>query len=274
MKPAEAACCLLLITLQLGHTGSTVNPARAGESEELDALLKKFLEVKDEVVRREMKVILKALLRVFSHCKDQLITTTTIPTLITSPSATTASPTTTIPTPITSPSATTVSPTTTIPTLITSASATTASLTARQPANAETGNQHIQRHKKPPVMTGESASPDDNQGKEKSQESPKSDRKFLWIVLGVLAAIMLVTILILKSKVLICVRVHTKADVADYMEEKMYSKNDDIVLLGVTPGPEWEEECYFTAKGCDGPMSQCAQQGSPGCEVISPRSTY
>ncbi|XP_061102300.1 uncharacterized protein LOC133131144 isoform X3 [Conger conger] len=197
MKPAEAACCLLLITLQLGHTGSTVNPARAGESEELDALLKKFLEVKDEVVRREMKVILKALLRVFSHC------------------------------------------------------------------------------------TGESASPDDNQGKEKSQESPKSDRKFLWIVLGVLAAIMLVTILILKSKVLICVRVHTKADipfiftdVADYMEEKMYSKNDDIVLLGVTPGPEWEEECYFTAKGCDGPMSQCAQQGSPGCEVISPRSTY
>uniref|UniRef100_A0A0E9UGZ3 Uncharacterized protein n=2 Tax=Anguilla anguilla TaxID=7936 RepID=A0A0E9UGZ3_ANGAN len=72
---------------------------------------------------------------------------------------------------------------------------------------------------------------------------------------------MLVTVLTLKSKVLICTRTYTNAGVADNMEEKMYSANDDTVLLGVTPGAEGEDDWCFSPKG------------SPGYEDISPRST-
>ncbi|KAJ8247429.1 hypothetical protein GJAV_G00246290 [Gymnothorax javanicus] len=94
-----------------------------------------------------------------------------------------------------------------------------------------------------------SASSDTNKRKEETLGHSKSDLKFLWIILGVLSVLILGTILILKSKVLICTRIHTDADVADYMEEKMYSKNDDIILLGVTPGVEVEDECYLPRKG-------------------------
>ncbi|XP_064193668.1 uncharacterized protein LOC135255864 isoform X3 [Anguilla rostrata] len=107
------------------------------------------------------------------------------------------------------------------------------------------------------LQTGE------NKRENKDQKPPKSagDRKFLWIVLGVLGVLMLVTVLTLKSKVLICTRTYTNAGVADNMEEKMYSANDDIVLLGVTPGAEGEDDWCFSPKG------------SPGYEDISPRST-
>ncbi|XP_064193669.1 uncharacterized protein LOC135255864 isoform X4 [Anguilla rostrata] len=147
----------------------------------------------------------------------------------------------------------------------TSTTLTSTTLTSAPVTTAlQTGeNKRENKDQKPPKSAGapENASPNDSKRKEEPQASPKSDRKFLWIVLGVLGVLMLVTVLTLKSKVLICTRTYTNAGVADNMEEKMYSANDDIVLLGVTPGAEGEDDWCFSPKG------------SPGYEDISPRST-
>ncbi|KAJ8339767.1 hypothetical protein SKAU_G00344000 [Synaphobranchus kaupii] len=273
MKPA-AVVCVLLITLQLKQTGSAMNSSLDGESGELCTTLEKLVQVKDKAMTREMKVLLEALFEAFSQC---------ITDLTKAPTSTTASPTPTPTPPEETPLTTatdvdmaktatsTTAATSTLPpsdkhlaktpTSPTVTSTPAAAGSKFPPPDAKRRKQDLQRLPES-VSTPESASPNDSRGKEEVQGSPKSDKKFLWIILGILGALMLATILVLKSKVLICTRIHTYADVADYMEEKMYRKNDDIVLLGVTPGTEGEDDCYFSPKG------------SPGYEEISPRSTY
>ncbi|XP_035275309.1 uncharacterized protein LOC118228116 isoform X4 [Anguilla anguilla] len=97
-----------------------------------------------------------------------------------------------------------------------------------------------------PVPTApENASPNDSKRKEEPEASPKSDRKFLWIVLGVLGVLMLVTVLTLKSKVLICTRTYTNAGTAPRAclcrDLKSLPEQPPFIYIGVFYPPQTGE---------------------------------
>ncbi|KAJ8373013.1 hypothetical protein AAFF_G00272040 [Aldrovandia affinis] len=203
---------VFLITLQLLWTGSCVDSSRDGESGELCVLLNKLKRVRDGDMTDPMRTLLDSLFRAFSRCDmDQGTTPASPSTAATLPPADMDQGTT--------------------------------------PASTTAGSTHPQEESTLPPAAPGLPTPGIDSGKQELLGSPNSDMKFLWIVLAGLGVLMLVTIFILKSKVLICTRIHTYTDVADYVEEKAFSKNDDIVLLGVTPGNEGEDDYYYSPRG-------------------------
>ncbi|KAG7458928.1 hypothetical protein MATL_G00225800 [Megalops atlanticus] len=209
MKPARAAS-VLLTSLLLLRTASSGDPSSHKEVRLCDFLNQLKLP------KNDMKTLLETLCKAFRDCgvQDEEIKSATE----TAQHIHTAAR----------------------PTVVTSRQSTTATGPEAGPALSKSNMQEpsmILPNAGLPVPTPR-VKPELPEG----ERSQKSDRKMLWILLGALGALILVTIFVLKSKVLTCTKVHTYTDVAEYSEEKLYNKNDDIVLLGVTaPGSEGED---------------------------------
>ncbi|XP_035275307.1 uncharacterized protein LOC118228116 isoform X2 [Anguilla anguilla] len=199
------AACVLLITLQLRLTGSTTTPPQDPDSGEVCSQLKQLQQHK--ALTGKLKILLEALFEAF--CNKNLAKTST---------STTLTSTTLTSTPVPAPQTT--------------------------PGKNKRENKDFQ---KPSKSAGapENASPNDSKRKEEPEASPKSDRKFLWIVLGVLGVLMLVTVLTLKSKVLICTRTYTNAGTAPRAclcrDLKSLPEQPPFIYIGVFYPPQTGE---------------------------------
>ncbi|KAI1887778.1 hypothetical protein AGOR_G00193860, partial [Albula goreensis] len=280
----STATFLFLTALELGTTGINCVPEDE-DTGDLCALLSKLRQVKDKRMTKELGIVLEALFKAFSDC-DVLTTAdpSTTPKTSTDPNKTLNPP----------PSGQQGTDPSTTP-----KTSTDPNKTLNPPPSGQQGTDHPTPPKPrtdlrnptspastPPAQHGTVKSettkpeikmpnakvskasildtpPHDHSEKEKTANLPKSDKKFLWILLGGLAALMIVTIIILKSKILMCTRILTNADVAGYVEEKKkHGKNDDIILLGVTPWGETEED------------NSNSPRGSVRYEDVLPRVTY